>query len=616
MRHALTLAIGLMFTSAGAIAAPTPTATAPTSAATASTPSAQLHALFAKAWGQRGHGQPDADATGYKALWSDPSLAHVQARTAEVKANLAALHKIDVDTLSPSEQLSYRLFEYQLKDKIAAAAFDNEAQTLITQLWGPQLAGNRIKGEHFDNAADYARLIRKLDAVGPYLTAFTARLKKSMAKGITQPRIVMKRVPGEIAANITDTAEDSPFYVPFKSMPDSIPAAKQAELQQQAKTAINDVVIPAYSQFLDFFKHDYMPQARDKAGVSNLDGGKAYYKYLVRHYTTTDMTPKQVHQLGLKLVKQIHAQMQAVFDTIGFKGSYKEFVHYLRTDPKFYYSDPQELLKSYRAAAKRIDPHLTEVLGVWLLPRQPWGVAVIPPSLAPNTYPAYANVPYMSVNLYKPMTRPKYSIQVLTCHEGRPGHNLQIPVAAQLSNLPQFRRHAYYNAFGEGWGLYSETLCDKPMGLYTDPYSKFGYLNYQMWRAVRLVVDTGIHAYGWDRAKAIKYMQDNTALADQNITTEVDRYIVWPGQALSYMIGEQTILKLRAEAKQKLDDKYSLKDFNDVVLGQGSLPMAVLTDVVHRWIDNTLAGKPADQLPFACKPRSMEPCTQKVDTNG
>ncbi|HET7268898.1 MAG TPA: DUF885 domain-containing protein, partial [Oleiagrimonas sp.] len=233
----------------------------------------------------------------------------------------------------------------------------------------------------------------------------------------------------------------------------------------------------------------------------------------------------------------------------------------------------------------------------------------------PNTYPAYANVPYMSVNLYKPKTRPKYSIQVLTCHEGRPGHNLQIPVAVQLSNLPEFRRHAYYNAFGEGWALYSEILCDQPMGLYTNPYSKFGYLNYQMWRAVRLVVDTGIHAYGWDRARAVKYMQDNTALAKQNIATEVDRYIVWPGQALSYMIGEQTILKLRAEARKKLGDKYSLKDFNDVVLGQGSLPMAVLTDVVHRWIDNTLAGKPADQLPFACKPRTMQTCTDTGRSN-
>jgi uncharacterized protein (DUF885 family) len=301
--------------------------------------------------------------------------------------------------------------------------------------------------------------------------------------------------------------------------------------------------------------------------------------------------------------------MEAVFKQIGFKGSYKAFVHHLRTDPKFYYKDPDDLLEAYRAAAKRIDPYLTDVLSLWMQPRQPWGVRVIPASLAPNTYPAYADVPYMSVNLYKPETRPKYSIQVLTCHEGRPGHNLQIPVAQELDNLPKFRRYAYYNAFGEGWALYAETLCDKPMGLYDkDPYSKFGYLNYQMWRAVRLVVDTGIHQDGWTREQAVKYMQDNTALADQNIATEVDRYIVWPGQALSYMIGEQVILQLRDEAKQKLGDKYNLKNFDDVVLGQGSLPMAILKEVVNQWIDNTLAGKPVDQLPFACKPQSLSGC--------
>jgi uncharacterized protein (DUF885 family) len=302
--------------------------------------------------------------------------------------------------------------------------------------------------------------------------------------------------------------------------------------------------------------------------------------------------------------------MQDLFKQIGFKGSYKDFLQYLRTNPKFYYTKPDRLLEAYRAASKRIDPKLVKVLGVWMLPRQPWGVEVIPASLAPNTYPAYANVPYVSVNLYKPETRPKYSIQVLMCHEGRPGHNLQIPVAKQLKDLPAFRRNAYYNAFGEGWALYAETLCDQPMDLYTNPYAKFGYLNYQMWRAVRLVVDTGIHQYGWSREKAVKYMQDNTALADQNIATEVDRYIVWPGQALSYMIGEQTILSLRAKAKKKLGDKYTLKDFDDVVLGQGSLPMAVLKEVVERWIHNTRSGESADQLPYACKPRTLAPCTE------
>ncbi|MGH8216798.1 MAG: DUF885 domain-containing protein [Rhodanobacteraceae bacterium] len=605
MRHAFAFAFALSFVAAGAIAATPPSS----SALAANTPSAQLHALFAKAWKQTGHGKPPAGSTDYKQLWGDPSIAHEQQELANEKANLAALGRIDKSKLSPDDQLSYRLFEYQLQDAIAAAAFADDAQGLITQLWGPQLESDRFRGAHYDHAKGYENLIRKLDALGPYLAAFTERLQQAMAKGITQPRVVMERVPDEIKANIAKDPTQSPFYAPFKNLPESIPAAEQAKLQSKARDAITKVVNPAYQKFLKFFQDDYLPHARSKAGVSNLPGGSDYYAYLVRHYTTTDMTPKQVHDMGLKLVAQIHAQMEAVFKQIGFKGSYKDFVHYLRTDPKFYYTDPDDLLEAYRAAAKRIDPHLTEVLSLWLQPRQPWGVDVIPASLAPNTYPAYADVPYMSVNLYKPKTRPKYSIQVLTCHEGRPGHNLQIPVAEELDNLPKFRRYAYYNAFGEGWALYSETLCDKPMGLYDkDPYSKFGYLNYQMWRAVRLVVDTGIHEDGWTREQAVKYMQDNTALADQNIATEVDRYIVWPGQALSYMIGEQTILSLRDEAKQKLGDKYNLKNFDDVVLGQGSLPMAILKEVVNRWIDNTLAGKPADQLPYACKPRSVQAC--------
>jgi uncharacterized protein (DUF885 family) len=493
---------------------------------------------------------------------------------------------------------------------------------LITQLWGPQLSSDEFRGAHYDNAKGYETLIHKLNALGPYLAAFTERLRQAMDQGITQPRIVMERVPDEIKANIANDPTQSAFYAPFKDLPDSIPSAERAKLQRQAQDAITRVVNPAYGKFLEFFQDDYLPRARTGVGVSNLPDGKDYYAYLVRHYTTTDMTPKQVHEMGLDLVTQIHAQMEDLFKQIGFEGSYKDFLHYLRTDPKFYYTNPDDLLEAYEAATKRVDPHMVDILGTWLLPRVPYGVHPIPAALAPNTYPAYSEPPardgsragYVGVNLYKPETRPKYAIQVLMCHEGRPGHQLQMPVAMELDNLPKFRRFAYYNAFGEGWALYAETLCDKPMNLYTDPYSKFGYLNYQMWRAVRLVVDTGIHEYGWTRERAVKYMQDNTALANQNIATEVDRYIVWPGQALSYMIGEQTILQLRAEAQKKLGDKYNVRDFDNVVLGQGSLPMAILKDVVDKWIDNTLAGKPADQLPFACKPRSLAACPADATT--
>ncbi|MGH8118028.1 MAG: DUF885 domain-containing protein, partial [Rhodanobacteraceae bacterium] len=453
MFRALALTVVLSLGANSALAAPPP------SAPVADTPAAQLHALFAKAWAEAGHEKPPVDTTDYRLLWGDPSLAHAAQQARDDKANLAALRKIDVAKLDPTDQLSWRLFEYQTQDTIAGDAFPDQAQGLITQLWGPQLAGDEFRDQSFRHAEGYEGAIRKLDALGPYLAAFTQRLQQAMAKGITQPRVVMERVPDEIKANIVKDPTESPFYAPFRTLPDSTPAAEQATLQKQAQDAIANVVNPAYEKFLAFFEKDYLPHARSNVGVSSLPDGKAYYAYLVRHYTTTDMTPEQVHQMGLKLVTQIHGEMEALFKQIGFKGSYKDFIHYLRTNPKFYYTHPDDLLEAYRAATKRVDPHMVQVLSVWLLPRVPYGVHPIPAALAPNTYPAYSEPPardgsragYVGVNLYKPETRPKYEIQVLMCHEGRPGHQLQIPVADELDHLPPFRRFAYYNAFGEGW---------------------------------------------------------------------------------------------------------------------------------------------------------------------
>ena len=294
MRHTPVLAIAFAFIATAAVAAPPLSSAAPT----ANTPTAQLHALFDHAWAED-HAKPPAGTTDYKLLWGDPSIAHEQAQLAQAKANLAALEKIDRAKLDPTDALSWRLFQYQLEDSIEAASFPDDAQGLITQLWGPQLTGNDFKNQHFDNAKGYATLVRKLDALGPYLDAFTVRLQQAMAAGITQPREVMERVPDEIKANIAADPTQSPFYAPFKSLPASIPAAQQAKLQGEARDAITRVVNPAYEKFLKFFQDDYLPHARTTAGVSSLPGGKAYYAYLVRHYTTTDMTPDQVHALGL-----------------------------------------------------------------------------------------------------------------------------------------------------------------------------------------------------------------------------------------------------------------------------------------------------------------------------
>ncbi|MDE2346530.1 MAG: DUF885 domain-containing protein, partial [Gammaproteobacteria bacterium] len=400
-------------------------------------------------------------------------------------------------------------------------------------------------------------------------------------------------------ANVVSNPEESAFYAPFKNMPDTIPAAEQNRLRAAARSAIANVLVPAYRKFESYYDQDYLPHCRTSIAAEALPDGKAYYAYMVRQYTTTDMTPEQIHKLGLEKVAQIHAQMAAVFKQVGFKGNYQQFVHYLRTNPRFYYKNPQHLLEAYRAAAKRVDPLLVQYFPVWLLPRVTYGVRPIPAALAPDTYPAYSVPPagdgsvagYMAVNLYKPESRPKYDIQVLTCHEGRPGHQLQIPIAMELKDLPDFRRFDYYSSYGEGWALYTETLCNE-MGLYDNPYSRFGFLDYQMWRAVRLVVDTGIHSEGWSREQAIQYFEDNTALSNQNIQTEVDRYIAWPGQALSYMIGEIEIQNLRAKAQKELGAKFNLKAFHAALLEHGALPLTILKQVVDKWIQDCLEGKP------------------------
>ncbi|HVA54244.1 MAG TPA: DUF885 domain-containing protein, partial [Gammaproteobacteria bacterium] len=438
-----------------------------------------------------------------------------------------------------------------------------------------------------------------LQTLNVYMDQTIALLQEGVKRGMTEPQVVMKRIPHQIAANIVAKPDDSAFYTPFKKMPEIIPAAEQERLRAAAKAAITDVLVPAYRKLQKYYDADYLPHCRTSIAAEALPDGKAYYAFQVRRYTTTDMTPEQIHQLGLQKVAQIHAEMEKVFKQVGFKGSYKDFLHYLRTNPRFYYKNPQDLLEAYRAAAKRVDPLLVKYFPIWLLPRVTYGVRPIPAALAPDTYPAYSVPPagdgsvagYMAVNLYKPDSRPKYDIQVLTCHEGRPGHQLQIPIAMELKNLPDFRRFDYYSSYGEGWALYTESLCNE-MGLYDNPYSKFGYLDWQMWRAVRLVVDTGIHSEGWTRAQAVKYFEDNTALSVQNINTEVDRYIAWPGQALSYMIGEIDIQNLRKQAEQALGPKFDIKAFHAAVLEHGNLPLTVLNKVVDQWIQDSLAGKP------------------------
>jgi len=575
---------------------------APAVAAVAANPAAAaLHDLVTAEWQREMREDPlEASADGfheYDAYWPDVSLATLAREHQEDVQALRKLAAIDRSALTGEDLITYDLFKYRYGMQVEEYGLKGYLMP-VTELDGVQTLRRLTQSLRFENEADYRNFVHRLQTFKPYMDETIALLKQGVTDGMTEPRVVMQRVPHQIVPYVVADPMKSPMYAPFEKMPDIIPPAEQAKLRADAKAAIAGEITPAYREFQQYFDHEYLPHCRDSIAAEALPNGKAYYAFQVREYTTTNLTPAQIHAMGLRKVAEIHAQMEQVFKQVGFKGSYKDFVRYLRTDPRFYYKNPRDLIDAYRAAAKRVDPLLVKEFPVRILPRVPYGIRPIPASLAPDTYPAYSDPPagdgsvagYMSVNLYKPESRPKYEIQVLTCHEARPGHQLQIPIEMELTNLPDFRRFDYYSSFGEGWALYTETLCDD-MGLYDNPYAKFGYLDYQMWRAVRLVVDTGMHSEGWTRAQAVRYFEDNSALAEQNIDTEVDRYIAWPGQALSYMIGELDIQRLRQKAKDELGSRFDIKEFHAAILEHGALPLTVLDQVVDRWMQDERNGQ-------------------------
>lgn len=574
----------------------------PPAASSAARPSthrqaAALHRLFREEWNRTMREQPlyasDLGDRRYNNLWPDVSLAALRRYHEEDRAALRALARIDRAALPPQDKVSYDLFKWIEQDRIESYRF-HEYLFPLNQLGGIQTVGDYAQSLRFVTLKDYRDWLQRLRTFGPYMDQTIALLREGVHRGYTLPKVVAERIPPQIAMNVVDDPTRSVFYTPFRKLPDTIDAKTAAQLRAEAQAAIRRVIVPAFRRLQTFFDDEYIPHCRRLLAATALPQGRAYYAYLVRHFTTTDMTPEEVHALGLKKVAEIHRQMIEVIKQTGFRGGFADFLHYLRTDPKFYYHNPHDLLEAYKAEAKTIDPLL--VTEFHHLPRIPWGIKAIPPDQAPNTYPAYSYPPaadgsraaYMYVNLYKPETRPRYEIPVLTCHEGRPGHALQLSLATELTRLPDFRRFAYFNAYGEGWALYAEVLCGE-MGLYDTPYKRFGALSYQSWRAARLVVDTGLHYYGWTRRQAVDYLKENTALTDQNIGTEVDRYIAWPGQALSYMIGELTILKLRREAQQKLGKRFDIKAFNDEILANGTLPLSVLETEVREWLNRQVA---------------------------
>ncbi|HXV39478.1 MAG TPA: DUF885 domain-containing protein, partial [Steroidobacteraceae bacterium] len=438
-------------------------------------------------------------------------------------------------------------------------------------------------------AADYDTWLRRMQALPAYLEQHAELLRQAAAEGRTQPRVIMDRVVPQLAMQVVDRPEDSPFFKRFQNYPDSVPPAERERLTAAARKVIAESVIPAYRRFASAFGHEYLPACRDTVGIWDTPDGRALYANRARVHTTTTLTPEQIHEIGLAEVARNRAEMQQVMDQVGFKGSLTDFFEFLRTDPQFYYRTGDELFRAYAYITKVIDPELPRLFGK--LYRTPFGLRAIPDTSAPNTTTAYYSGPsvdgtrpgYYYVNLYRPEVRPKYEMEVLTVHEAAPGHHLQIALAQEQGELPKFRRFGGFTAYIEGWALYSERL-GYDLGLYKDPYSRFGQLTYDQWRAVRLVVDTGIHHMGWTRQQAIDYFLANAAKTEADIVNEIDRYIAWPGQALAYKIGQLKILELRERATQALGEKFDIRAFHDTILATGAVPLDILERTVDDWI--------------------------------
>jgi uncharacterized protein (DUF885 family) len=507
---------------------------------------------------------------------------------AETKDVLAKLAKIDRSSLSKTDQLNYDLFQKRYLDRLEQYKVRWFLMS-FNQREGPQTSDDLGNSLRFETVKDYEDWLARLRAVPTAMDQFTALLREGIKERMVHPRVIMERIPAQIDKQIVTDPTQSGFYKPFKSFPPGFSPADQQRLQQEARQAVEQQVVPAFTKFKQFFVSEYLPACYSQVGAWQLPHGEDLYAQMIRHYTTTNMTPEEVHETGLKEVARINQEMDRVMQQTGFKGSRDEFFKFLRTDPQFFYKTPEELFEAYKALAKTVDPNLVKVFRT--LPREPYGVEAIPMAFAPDTTAAYyrpgaadgSRAGTYFVNLYKPDARPKWEMMALSLHESVPGHHLQIARAHELGEMPKFRRFGEYTAYVEGWGLYAESLGED-MGLYGDPYSKFGQLSYEMWRAVRLVVDTGMHVKHWTREQAIKYFMENCPKHELDITNEIDRYIAWPGQALAYKIGELNIKGLRDRAKEKLGAKFDLKEFHDVVLGSGPLPLDILERNVDEWI--------------------------------
>nr|WP_240046218.1 DUF885 family protein [Rhodanobacter glycinis] len=552
---------------------------------TAASADAHFRTIYATEWAWR-TGQAGISTSG-ESQPNEGRLDNVDATRQQQRLDywqnvLRQLDGVDVAHLSPANQVNYAIYREQIDNFVAGQKFMNWQMPFNSDsaFWsdiGYELGGDRLR-----TVDDYHRYLDRLGQIPVYFDQQIANMRLGLQRGFSVPREVLKGRDASIAAvaELKDPTQSS-FYAPFRQLPASIPADQAQLLQGQALARIRDGVIPAYAKLLEFFRNDYVPQARTTLAAEALPNGKAFYRQQIREYTTLDLGPDAIHQIGLDQVAKIHAQMLDVMADSGFKGSFPEFLQFLRSDPQFYAKTPDELLMRSAWVAKQVDGQMARYFGH--LPRQRFSIQPVPADIAPYYTSGRGGADVYLVNTYDLPSRPLYNMPALTLHESYPGHALQLELADEQHGQPAFRRNSYISAYGEGWGLYSEYLGNE-MGIYKTPYQRFGYLTYQMWRACRLVVDTGIHHLGWTRQQGIDYLTVNTALSAREIANEVDRYISWPGQALSYELGYLKILELRARAEKALGAKFDIRHFHDTMLSTGSVPLPVLEQRIDRFI--------------------------------
>ena len=556
---------------------------------------ARLHAIFDRTW-EEGLKENPLHATSvgrheYDDRLPSVTMADLERRHAKTKATLAELAGIDRAKLPVVEVVNYDIFKQRLED--SAASFElGDYQIPFNADSGFHSGFSRLpKDVPLASVKDYENYISRLRAWPRYVREEIALMRIGLKRGMTIPRATLDGYDTTITAHIVDDPTKSVFWVPFTKFPASVSESEHERLRQEGRAAVMEGAVVGYREFLDFFRNEYLPKARSTIGAFELPDGRAYYALKIREFTTLNLTPEEIHKIGLSEVDRIAGEMNVVMKQAGFEGDFAAFLVFLRTDPRFYAKTPEELLSRASRIAKRIDGKLPSLFKT--LPRLPYTVEPVPDDIAPKyTSGRYVGPAQGStqpgiywVNTYMLESRPLYNLEALTLHEAVPGHHLQISLSRELTDLPNFRRFSYISAFGEGWGLYCEWLGIEA-GIYTDPYSNFGRLTYEMWRACRLVVDTGIHSMGWTRKQAIDYLAARTALPLHEVETEVDRYISWPGQALAYKLGELKIKELRKRAEQALGTRFDVREFHDVVLGSGAVPLRVLEANVDRWIDS------------------------------